>query len=108
MSDAFADYLSKHLKEHATQFNQYLLAALNSKDHSISYLESSEGLSNKSKDLRNCEFLASVGLFQETLQLSRKGRNFYKCFELTDLGKRFAEDLQQQSGVVAETRENPP
>ena len=36
MSEAFADYLSKYLKEHATQFNQYLLKALNSEDQTIS------------------------------------------------------------------------
>ncbi len=63
MSEAFADYISKYLKEHAIQFNQYLLKALNSEDYSILYLESSEGLNTKSDDLRNCEFLASAGTF---------------------------------------------
>jgi hypothetical protein len=101
MSEAFADYLSKYLREHATELNQYLLTALNSKDHTISYLESSAGADNQSRDLKNCEFLAGAHLFKETLRISRNGRNFYKCFELTDLGLKFAENLQQNGGIVA-------
>lgn len=106
MSEAFADYLSKYLKEHATQLNQYLLAALNSKDHTISYIESSDGANNQSEDLKNCEFLTGALLFTESLRISRNGRNFYKCFELTDLGLKFAENLEQNS-MVAQTHENP-
>jgi hypothetical protein len=108
MSEIFADYLSNYLKQHANQFKQYLLAALENKDHYISYLEFSNGVENNSQDLRNCELLCDAQLFRETVQISRNGRNFYKNFYLTNLGLKLAEELRQQKPLETPPEQKPP
>ena len=105
MSDAFAEYISKYVKEHAPQFKQYILAALNSESHSLSYVESTNGVVNQSADLRNCEFLVDAHIFQESFRFSRNGRIFYKVFSLTELGEKLAEELQKKNVIV---HEEPP
>ena len=45
-------------------------------------------------DLKNCELLRDAGLFTEDIKFSRNGRNSYRFFYLTDVGKRFAEALK--------------
>ena len=85
-------------------FKKYLLAALDSKDQSIWYLEASEGLIIPSADLKNCELLRDAQLFREDLKVSRNGRNTYKLYFLTELGKKIAEELKAES-LLSEEQE---
>ncbi len=97
MSQRLGDYLSEYIKGRVGVFKKYLLAALDSKDQNIWYLEASEGMMIPSADLKNCELLRDAQLFLEDLKVSRNGRNTYKIYYLTDLGKKIAEDLKAES-----------
>jgi hypothetical protein len=100
MSNQFSEYLAGYLKRQSDNYKEYLLTALNNKDHSITLLASSGGVNNDSKDLRNLELLSDAQIFQETLQFSRSGRNAYKIFSLTNMGLKMAEDLKNQNAVA--------
>ena len=104
MSQRLEDYLSEYIKGRVGIFKKYLLAALDSKDQSIWYLEASEGLIIPSADLKNCELLRDAQLFREDLKVSRNGRNTYKLYFLTELGKKIAEELKAES-VLSEEQE---
>jgi hypothetical protein len=104
MSQRLEDYLSEYIKGRVGIFKKYLLAALNSKDQSIWYLEASEGLIIPSADLKNCELLRDAQLFREDLKVSRNGRNTYKLYFLTELGKKIAEELKAES-LLSEEQE---
>ena len=104
MSQRLEDYLSEYIKGRVGIFKKYLLAALDSKDKSIWYLEASEGLIIPSADLKNCELLRDAQLFREDLKVSRNGRNTYKLYFLTELGKKIAEELKAES-LLSEEQE---
>jgi hypothetical protein len=101
MSSEFANYLADYLKKRSNNYKNYLLTALENKDHCISILASSEGVINESKDIRNLELLCDAKIFGERLQFSRSGRNEYKIFCLTQLGLKLAEDLKKDSILTA-------
>ena len=105
MSQRLGDYLSEYIKGRVGVFKKYLLAALDNKDQSIWYLEASAGMMIPSADLKNCELLRDAQLFHEDLKLSRNGRNTYKIYYLTDLGKKLAEELKAES-LISEDQEN--
>ena len=104
MSQRLGDYLSEYIKGRVGVFKKYLLAALDNKDQSIWYLEASSGMMIPSADLKNCELLRDAQLFREDLKVSRNGRNTYKLYYLTDLGKKIAEELKAES-LLSEDQE---
>ena len=104
MSQRLGNYLSEYIKGRVGVFKKYLLAALDNKDQSIWYLEASAGMMIPSADLKNCELLRDAQLFHEDLKLSRNGRNTYKIYYLTDLGKKLAEELKAES-LISEDQE---
>jgi hypothetical protein len=104
MSQRLGDYLSEYIKGRVGVFKKYLLAALDNRDQSIWYLEASSGMMIPSADLKNCELLRDAQLFREDLKVSRNGRNTYKLYYLTDLGKKIAEELKAES-LLSEDQE---
>jgi len=104
MSQRLAEYLSEYIKNRVGVFKKYLLAALDSKEQSIWYLQASGGIIVPSSDLKNCELLRDAELFREDIKLSRNGRNTYKIYFLTDLGRKLAEDLKTES-LLSEDQE---
>ncbi len=104
MSEKLAEYLSEYIKGRTGVFKKYLLDALENKDKCILYLESSEGTIIPSSDLKNCELLRDAQLFTEDVKTPRHGRNIYKVYCLTDLGKKIAEAIKQKD-LDAEDKE---
>jgi hypothetical protein len=93
----FETYLCDYIKSRIGVYEKCMLAALDNKDDGcIQYLECSEGVFIHNSELKNCELLRDAGLFTEDIKLSHHGRSYYRCFHLTDVGKRFAEALKQQ------------
>jgi hypothetical protein len=97
MSEKLGNYLSHYIKGRVGVFKKYLLAALDNKDECIYYLESSAGMAIPSSDLKNCELLRDAQIFREDTKVSRSGRNSYKYFYLTELGRQLAEELKKES-----------
>ncbi len=104
MSQKLGEYLSEYIIGRIGVFKKYLLAALTNKDQCIWYLEASEGMIIPSSDLKNCELLRDAQLFKEDTRVSRNGRNTYKIYCLTDLGKKIADELKAE-GLVSEDHE---
>ena len=104
MSQKLGEYLSEYIKGRVGVFKKYLLAALSNKDQSIWYLEQSEGTVVPSSDLKNVELLRDAMLFKEDVRISRNGRNTYKIYTLTDMGKKFAEEIKAE-GLMSEDYE---
>ena len=102
MSQKFSEYLSEYIRSRVGVFKKYLLAALDNKDQAIWYLESSEGTVIPSADLKNCELLRDAQIFRDDIKLSRNGRNTYKIYYLTDLGKKIALELKAESLITEE------
>ena len=50
-----------------------------------------------SSDLKNCQLLRDAQLFTEDLRISRNGRNTYKIYCLTELGKKHAEGIKKEA-----------
>jgi hypothetical protein len=97
MSQKLADFLSDYIRGRVGVFKKYLLAALDNKDQGIWYLEASSGMMIPSSDLKNCELLRDAQLFREDMKVSRNGRNTYKIYYLTDMGRKLAEELKAES-----------
>jgi hypothetical protein len=97
MSEELQQYLSNYIQSRVGVFKKYLLSAFDNKDHCIWYLESSEGMLAPSSDLKNCQLLRDAQLFTEDVRISRNGRNTYKIYCLTELGKKFAEGIKKEA-----------
>jgi hypothetical protein len=97
MSEELKEYLSNYIQSRVGIFKKYLLAAIDTKDSCIWYLESSEGMLVPSSDLKNCQLLRDAQLFNEDVRMSRNGRNVYKIYCLTDLGKKFADNIKKEA-----------
>jgi len=104
MSQKFDDHLCKYIKDQTSLFKRYLLAALDNQDQYLSFLDESLGTPLPSVDVRNCELLTDAGIFREEVKLTRDGRNRYKMFYLTELGKEMALQIRDESY----TEELPP
>jgi hypothetical protein len=102
MSEKLENYLATYIKGRVGVFKKYLLAALTSKDQCVWYLEASEGMVVPSSDLKNCELLRDALLFNEDTRISRNGRNTYKIFCLTELGRQIADQLRKESQIEQE------
>jgi hypothetical protein len=105
--EKFEDFICKYFQEKTNLYGQYLLVASDSQDQFLSYLYSSQGATIPSVDIRNCELLTEAGLFREEIKLTRDGRNEYKLFYLTDLGKEMARQFKQ-GAYSDELPESPP
>jgi hypothetical protein len=97
MSGELQEYLSNYIQSRVGIFKKYLMAAFDNKDHCIWYLESSAGMLAPSSDLKNCQLLRDAQLFTEDVRISRNGRNTYKIYCLTELGKKFAEGIKKEA-----------
>jgi hypothetical protein len=97
MSQKFEEFMCKFVSEQTSVLKSYLLAALDSEDGRLYILDSRLGTSIPSMDIRYCEFLTEARLFREELKLTLDGRNRYKLFYLTDLGKEMAKLLKDES-----------
>jgi hypothetical protein len=106
MSKELGDYLSSYIQGRLGVFKKYLMAALDNKDQCIWYLESSVGMMTPSADLKNCELLRDAQLLHEDIRVSRNGRNTYKLYCLTDLGRKIATALKEESVVEEEQERN--
>jgi hypothetical protein len=102
MSKELEEYLSSYIQSRVGVFKKYLLAALNNKDQCIWYLESSEGMLAPSSDLKNCQLLRDALLFHEDIRISRNGRNTYKIYCLTELGKKMAAEIKKEGTIEEE------
>ena len=97
MSEELQQYLSNYIQSRVGIFKKYLLSAFDNKDHCIWYLESSAGMLAPSSDLKNCQLLRDAQLLNEDVRISRNGRNTYKIYCLTELGKKFAEGIKKEA-----------
>lgn len=107
MSKKLGDYLSDYIQGRVGVFKKYLIAAFDNKDQCIWYLESSEGMIVPSSDLKNCELLRDAQLLHEDIRISRNGRNTYKIYCLTELGRKMAQEIREE-GLVSEEQEKGP
>ncbi len=105
MSETFEGFMCKYISSQTTIFKQYLMAALDSQDKYLCYLDMSLGTPLPSVDIKNCELLTDAGLFLEEVKTTRDGRNRYKLFYLTDLGVGMVEKMKEQnySGELPES-----
>ncbi len=107
MTQELSEYLSSYIKSRVGVFKKYLLAALDNKDQCIWYLESTEGMLTPSSDLKNCQLLRDAQLFHEDVRISRNGRNTYKIYCLTELGRKLAGEIQKE-GLEGKKIEEAP
>ncbi len=107
MSKELEGYLSSYIQSRVGVFKKYLLAALDNKDQCIWYLESSEGMLAPSSDLKNCQLLRDAQLLNEDIRISRNGRNTYKIYCLTDLGRKLAAEIKKE-GLESKKDEEKP
>lgn len=97
MAQKFDEYMCNYFLAKSKLFKEYLTTALCSKNQSVCYLDESLGTTVISQDIRNCELLTDAQLFQEEIKLTRDGRNRYKVFCLTSLGKEMAQQTKEES-----------
>ena len=97
MSETFEGFMCKFIHGQVVILSKYLLAALDSQEKNLCYLDMSLGTPLPSLDIKNCELLVDAGLFIEELKVTRDGRNRYKLFYLTDLGGEMVEKIREQN-----------
>jgi hypothetical protein len=102
----FDEYICRFVQEHKEFLRRYVLNAYESKDQYVCYLDSSLGTPVPSEDIRNLEFLTEAKLFKEEIKFNRDGRNRYKMFVLTDMGRKMAKHLKAE-GYSGEAHVNP-
>jgi hypothetical protein len=101
MSAKFESLLTDYLKTRLGTYKKYLLAALDNKDGCLWYIEYSEGMKQPNSDLKNCELLRDALFFREDTRMARNGRTTYKIYCLTDIGKKTAQELKDES-IISE------
>jgi hypothetical protein len=97
MVEKLEDYLCNYIRGQVDVFKMYISAALDVQDQTLRYLEYSLGSHIPSVDIKNCEILTDAKIFCEELKVTRDGRNRYKVFYLTDLGREIARKLKEES-----------
>jgi hypothetical protein len=107
MSEKLASYLAEYIQSRVGVFKKYIIAAFGNKDHCIFYLESSEGMIIPSSDRKNCELLRDASIFTEDTKVSRSGRNTYKIYCLTELGRKLATEIKEE-GLEGKKPERTP
>ena len=107
MSQELSKYLSGYIESRVGVYKKYLMAALDNTDQCIWYLESSVGMLVPSSDLKNLQLLRDAQLFTEDMRISRNGRNTYKIYCLTELGKKLAAEIKKE-GLEGKKPERTP
>lgn len=107
MAETLEEYMCKYIKKQTILLKGCLLAALEEKNKSLSLLDQSLGTPIPSQDIKLCETLTNAGLFRQEIELTRDGRNRYKVFCLTDLGKEMAEKIKKE-GFNGKMPKNSP
>ncbi len=107
MTQDFENHMCKFIQEQSRVLKQYLLAASDSKDQCLYYLENRLGTTLPSVDIRNCELLVEARFFRGEVKLTQDGRNRYILFYLTDLGKEIVQNIKKES-VSDEINESMP
>ena len=106
MTQKFEDFMCKYILTQTSILKKYLLAASDSQDQFIWYMDISLGTLIPSIDIKNCEVLTDAGLFREEIKLTRDGHNRYKLFYLTELGKEMTQQIKEDS-YSNEVPQNP-
>ena len=106
MTQKFEDFMCKYIQNQTDILKKYLLAASDSQDQFIWYIDMSLGTPIPSIDIKNCEVLTDAGLFREEVKLTRDGHNRYKLFYLTELGKEMTQQIKEDS-YSNEVPQNP-
>jgi hypothetical protein len=107
MVKTLQEYMCNYIQQLTEPLKGCLLAALNSKDQTLSLLDQSLGSPVPSMDINMCEMLADAGLFTEEVKLTRDGRNRYKLFNLTSIGKEMAKQIKME-GFNGKMPQNTP
>ena len=107
MTQKLEELMCKHIQNQTGTLKKYLLAASDSQEQYLCYLYVSIGTVVPSIDIRNCELLTDAQLFKEEVKLTRDGRNRYKHFYLTDLGKEIAMQMKEEKSTSAKTPQQP-
>jgi hypothetical protein len=98
MSEKLGVYLTGYIQGRVGEFKTYLLSALDNRDQCLCYLESNEGMIAPISDMKNCELLRDAQIFTEDTKVSNEnGRTYFRFFHLTELGRKFAMELKQES-----------
>jgi hypothetical protein len=99
------DYMCKYMQEQTQLLKGCLVAAFDSREQYLSLLDESLGTPVSSADITLCDLLANAGLFREEVKVTRDGRNRYKIFYLTPLGKEMAQQIKTEgySGRVPQS-----
>ncbi len=97
MSETLEGFMCRYIQGQVGCLKKYLLAALDSQEKNLCYLDMSSGSVVPSVDVRNCELLTDAGLFCEDVKVTRDGRNRYKLFYLTDLDMEMVEKIKEQN-----------
>jgi hypothetical protein len=100
MENQLENYLTEYINNRISVLKKYLLAAVNKESGDISFLESFEGSKINNPDLKNCEFLKDAGLFTENPKQILRTYTCYRVFRLTEVGKRFANELKKQEAPL--------
>ena len=95
------------MQQQAESLKGCLMAILNSKEQYLSLLDESLGTPIPSGNIKLCELLTDAGLFREEVKVTRDGRNRYKVFFLTELGKEMAQQIKAE-GYNGAVPQNTP
>jgi hypothetical protein len=96
MAQNLQDFMCKYMQKQTEPLKGCLVAALNSKEQILSFLDQSLGTTVSSVDIKLCELLSDAGLFREETKITRDGRNRYKLFYLTEAGREMAEQIKTE------------
>ena len=96
------EYMCKYMEQQAESLKGFLMAVLDSREKYLSLLDESLGTPIPSGNIKLCELLTDAGLFREEVKVTRDGRNRYKVFYLTELGRDMAQQIKTEgySGTV--------
>jgi hypothetical protein len=107
MVEDLEDYMCRYIQQQTEPLKGCLLAILESREQYLSILDESLGTPVRSVDIKRCELLTNAGLLREDIKLTRDGRNTYKVFYLTDIGREFAQKVKAQ-GYAGPMPQNTP
>lgn len=98
------DYMCRYMDEKSDELKGCLLAALENEEGYLCMLVESLGTPVASESLNYSELLTKAGLFWDEERITRNGRNRYRLFHLTDVGRRVAEQIKNEGfdGKIAE------
>ena len=97
MSQKFEDLMCSYILGQTDVLKNYLLAAFKSQAGFLCYIAVNLGTPVPSVDLRNCELLTDAGFLHEETNFTRDGRNQYKVFSLTAVGRHVAKQIEENS-----------